>query len=87
MLTKRQLKTLKFIHRFIRKNGYSPTGVEVAKHLGTTGQAAWALINQLAERGYVRHIPSSSRTICILKPPPRRAFKVNPETLQLEEMT
>ncbi len=87
MLTPRQAECHRFIYRFIRENGYSPSRKEIAEALNTTSMSATQhLISVLVDLGYIEQCRGRPRSLRVLRAPPRRAFKVNDETLQLEEM-
>jgi SOS-response transcriptional repressor LexA len=52
-MTKLQAKILTFIREFILKNGYSPSGEEIAKGVGTHATTARLNVNELHRRGYI----------------------------------
>ena len=52
-MTKLQAKIVAFIREFIAKNGYSPSGDEIAKGVGTHATTARLNVNELHRRGYL----------------------------------
>lgn len=63
--TKRQLEAYVFITDFMEKNGYPPSGKEVATGLGITLRPAQKLINALYLKGLIIKIPRSARGIAL----------------------
>jgi repressor LexA len=52
-MTKLQAKILAFIREFIAKNGYSPSGEEIAKGVSTHATTVRLNVNELHRRGYI----------------------------------
>ena len=70
MLTEKQNKTLLFIYRFIKRNGLSPTYVEIATHFGGQSKStSYRNVHSLVERGFLRILPNKWRAIEVLKLP------------------
>lgn len=62
-LTSKQKQTLDFINSFLRKNGYSPSLKEIAKHLGKKLSTAQYFVNELEEKGYLKKVAGKARGI------------------------
>ena len=52
-MTKTQAEVLKFVRRFIGKNGYSPSISEIAEGAAFSPRTVISALNQLSERGYL----------------------------------
>ncbi|HAF39104.1 MAG TPA: hypothetical protein DCG72_08980 [Gammaproteobacteria bacterium] len=65
-LSKRQKECLDAIELFISRHDYSPTFAELAEVMGTAKSNVHGIINRLADRGWVRYIPSQSRSLMII---------------------
>ena len=87
MLTQRQMDCLYLICDYIKAEGVCPSFDEIGEGLGLTSRSTvHGLIICLTERGYIERGHGRARNLRVLKMPPRRAFKWNEETEQLEEM-
>ena len=70
MLTRRQSELLTFIDGYSRENAIAPTFDEMANHLGVVSKSGvHRLLCALAERGFIRRIPSRARAIEVVKMP------------------
>lgn len=67
-LTKKQATALECIKTFIQQRGYSPTTRELAEALGyQSSSSVHALLDKLAEKGYISKESGGPRTIRLLK--------------------
>ena len=64
-MTQRQREAYEFIVAFTERNGYAPSGRELAEALGITLRPAQKLINALYIKDYIKKIPYSSRGIVL----------------------
>lgn len=70
MLTKRQHQALVFIDAEIRKTGSCPSYDEIAAHLSISSRSGvHLLITGLENRGFIRRIPSKTRSIEVIRRP------------------
>lgn len=65
-LTKRQSQALKFITKFIDKNGWSPSFEEIGGGLKITAPSAYDLVERLVDRGYLKK-GTSARSLRVVK--------------------
>lgn len=66
-LTTKQEETLKYIKKFIAKNGYSPSVREICSGLGLNSPATvFVHLKKLQEKGYVSQTNSKFRTLEVL---------------------
>ena len=66
-LTKKRERVYLFIKKFIEKNGYPPTMIEIGKHMGVTDSAANQHVQALQKMGYVSYQKKKQRTLRIVK--------------------
>lgn len=66
-LTKRQSDVLKFIKKFIDKNGCSPTQKEIADHFGVFPNAARDYLINLQKKGEIVFTSLPTRNIKLAK--------------------
>lgn len=64
-LTKKQFKTLEWIRRFIKKNGWSPSYREIGDGMGVSNVAAYNAVNRLIDRGFLEKETGQHRGIKI----------------------
>ncbi len=65
-ITPRQLELLTTIKRLIATTGFSPTHKELAKELGISCAAVQQILKRLTQRGHVRRLPSTQRTLMVV---------------------
>ncbi len=66
-LTKKQFKTLEWIRRFIKKNGWSPSYREIGDGMGVSNVAAYNAVNRLIDRGHLDKEEGQHRGIKIIE--------------------
>ena len=65
-LTKKQLKTFKFIKSYLKKKNLSPSYEEIRKAVGLASKSSiFNLVNQLIERGYIIRLKGKNRSLSI----------------------
>ncbi len=70
MLTKRQSKTLAFIHEYITKKGYGPSYDEIKDAMGWASKSrVFYVIKALEERGFVEKLQDYPRSVKIQRMP------------------
>jgi SOS-response transcriptional repressor LexA len=70
-LTKRQIETLDFIHRFIEEHRWAPSYTEIMEGMHwKTKSIAHIVVESLVKRGYLINQPNRSRSIAVIKLPP-----------------
>ena len=62
-LTEKQASVFAYISRHVRRYGYAPSVMEVAKATGRSKTAAYALITQLQKRGAIKRDKYTHRAI------------------------
>lgn len=65
-LSRRQSDALREIKAFIHKNGYAPTGYELAELMGIWQTGAINHIRALVRKGFINHTPNKARSITIV---------------------
>ena len=61
-LTRNQRRVLRFIRNFSKKNGYSPSITEIAKHFGKSYGTIQPILRRMVEAGALApHKPYSKR--------------------------
>jgi repressor LexA len=60
-LTKKQLKTVKFIKEFIQENSYSPTYKEIAEHFNVNVNAVQQSVSALIKKGSIEKVSGIAR--------------------------
>ncbi|HWK65370.1 MAG TPA: MarR family transcriptional regulator [Rhizobiaceae bacterium] len=69
-LTVRQRQVLDFIIDYQKKRVVAPTFSEIADGIGLGSKSGVnRIINALAERGYITHMPGRARSIVVLRVP------------------
>jgi repressor LexA len=68
-ITPKQRTTLRAIRDLLAQRGQPPTIQELADELGITGPSAFASVNQLIRKGYLRREANKSRGISIAREP------------------
>ena len=70
-MTPRQAAALRYIHGYQLAHGYCPRFEDIRDALGLYSKAnVGRLLDQLAERGWVRRMPGRARSIEVLRPLP-----------------
>lgn len=77
-LTVAQEKALKAIRAFVDRNGFPPTVMELADHLGMASASAHELVSALVEKGFLRRTPRKARSLEIVRQPPVPASDLRP---------
>lgn len=66
-ITKNEKETLLYIDGFIKSNGYPPTIREICEGVGITSSASgYARVMSLEKKGYIKRVPSKTRTLTVL---------------------
>jgi repressor LexA len=68
-ITPKQRETLRAVRDFLAQRGYPPTIEELAGLLDVSGPTAYASVNQLVRKGYLRREPNKRRGISIAREP------------------
>lgn len=63
--TPKIIRTLKFVHRFIQDNGYSPAISDVEKQFRIQYGAAFSRIDRLISLGYLQKQQGISRSLTV----------------------
>ena len=67
-LTARQKKALRALKRFIRREGWPPTRMELADELNfASPNASASVLKALQKKGYIEIVPKVSRGIKVIK--------------------
>ncbi len=76
MLTKKQLKLLKFLDSRIKRDGYAPSFDEMKEAMQLKSKSGiHRMIGALEERGFVRRLPNRARALEVLKCPLPSGFR------------
>jgi len=68
-ITPKQRETLRTVRDFLAQRGHPPTIGELAEMLEVTGPTAYASVNQLVRKGYLKREPNKRRGISIAREP------------------
>lgn len=68
-ITPKQRETLRAVRDFLAQRGHPPTIGELAEMLEVTGPTAYASVNQLVRKGYLKREPNKRRGISIAREP------------------
>jgi (p)ppGpp synthase/HD superfamily hydrolase len=66
--TKKQGQYLAFIHNYTKLHGIAPAEADIQAYFGTTAPSVHQMIVKLAEKGLIRKIPYTPRSIQVLVP-------------------
>lgn len=70
MVTRRQHDALKFISAFQTKNGYCPSGSEIATGMGLKARSGVVrILVELERRGFIRRLRGKKRAIEVIRMP------------------
>ncbi len=65
----RELEIYTFINSYTNQHGYAPTVREISKGVYlSSNNAICKHLDNLSQKGYLRHTPKTPRSIVILKP-------------------
>ncbi len=68
MLTKSQLKLMRFIQTFMAKNQFAPSFEEMCIGIGVKSKSSiYGKIRALVERGFIRQLPHKARAIEVIR--------------------
>lgn len=83
-ITERQKDVLNFISKFIEENEYPPTFREMCKEFNISLKGVQDHVKALEKKGYITHVPGSSRSIRVLNKedePEKEASEEKPQVV------